>query len=93
MNNWLYVSAYVNANYEIHKLGKAKDWPWSSYPEYKGTKRHSMSLKDIECLGPEVNKEIILKQFENINSYNEFTNRVISNSIEVKDTIKECLIE
>jgi len=66
---WL--SAYVNCNYEIHKIGKAKDWSWSSYGDY-------MRIKpEMLC-----KKEVILSQFESSEQYLDFCGKVI---IEAKD--------
>lgn len=60
----LYVSAYVNGNSEVHGIEKASNYPWCSFPEYF----QDRSLAD----GSICQKEIILKQFKNIEEYKTF---------------------
>jgi putative transposase len=57
----LYLSAYVNKNNFIHGYNKQDNWPYSSLFSYLG-KRNNNFLK----------KDIILKQFKNVNDYKEF---------------------
>ena len=73
----LYVSGYINANAEIHKISRAENWRWSSYRDYLGLRNGTL------C-----NKEIILDQFENIGKYKDYVNMVIKESRERKDLIK-----
>jgi REP element-mobilizing transposase RayT len=62
----LWISGYVNGNSEIHKIAKAKDYMWCSYLDYLGKRQGTL------C-----NKEIILNQFKDIISYQEFVEGVI----------------
>ncbi len=77
-----YVSAYINANSEIHQITKAKDHKYSSYLDYLG-KRNSFL----------VDKNIVLADFENIEEYKKYIKEVIKNSQEIKKEKKACLIE
>lgn len=56
----LYVSAYVNCNSEIHKIHKADNYKWCSFPEY---------IKNQNGL---CNKKTILGQFKNKQKYIDF---------------------
>ena len=78
----LYVSAYINGNPQIHKIAKADKWIYGSYLDYLGKRQGKLA-----------NKDIILKEFENIQDYQEYVNEVIKNSSEIKEEIKKCLIE
>jgi len=44
---FLEISLYINGNYEIHGLGKARDWPWSSCRDYLGLRNGNLCDKDI----------------------------------------------
>ena len=44
---FLGVSLYINGNYEIHGLGKARDWPWSSCRDYLGLRNGNLCDKDV----------------------------------------------
>ncbi len=72
------LSCYINGNPEIHKICKVKDWKWSSYQDYLDLRRGTMS-----------DKNLILKEFENIQEYKELTGVVIGDSVELKEYILE----
>lgn len=57
----LYLSAYVNKNNFIHGYNKNDRWPYSSLPDYLGERKNKL-----------INKNPILKQFNNIEQYKEF---------------------
>jgi putative transposase len=78
----LYVSAYINANAEIHGLGRAADWKYSSYLDYIDQRNGTL------C-----DKKVILKEFNDTNSYKEYTNEVIKNSKSIKDEVRQYLLE
>jgi putative transposase len=60
-NNFLYLSAYVNCNCEIHGFSRAESWRWSSFPDYIGARNGKLCSKDI-----------ILDQFKNQKDYFAF---------------------
>ncbi len=74
----LYLSAYINGNAEIHKIARADKWKWSSYLDYLGKRN-----------GVLADKKIILKEFKNAKDYQEYTKKVIKNSREIKDEMKD----
>ena len=78
----LYLSAYINGNVDIHKIAKAEDWPWSSYPDYLGQRKGNLR-----------HREIILKEFDSSRSYQEYVQGVIMHSRQIKDKIKTYLLE
>jgi len=70
-NNFLYVTAYVNANAKIHGVVKnAEDYKWCSYPDYLGLR-----------LGTLCDKARVIGQFGNIEAYKNF---VEENALEFK---------
>jgi len=77
-----YLSCYINGNVEIHKISKAKNWPWSSYQDYLGIRQRTL------C-----NTEVILKDFQDVLEYQELADYVIKNSAERKEEIKKYLLE
>jgi len=77
-----YVSAYINANSEIHKITKAENHKYSSYLDYLGKRQGTL-----------VNKNIVLDDFQNIKDYKKYTEDIIKNSQKIKEEIKRCLIE
>lgn len=81
-NYLLWLSAYINGNAEIHKIAKAKNWPWSSYPDYVGARN-----------GKLCEKKIILKDFTDTDEYKNFVKTTIKESREKKDDIKKYLME
>lgn len=77
-----YLSGYINGNPEIHKLAKADDYKWSSYPDYLNTRNGNIA-----------NKNIIIKEFKNIDEYREYVNIIIEDSKSRKDEIKAYHLE
>ncbi len=78
-----YTSAYINANYEIHKMGRADTWKWSSYQDYLNKRKGTL------C-----DKNIILEYFDNnVKKYQDYIAEVVNNSKQIKEDIKTCLIE
>jgi len=73
----LWLSGYVNGNAEIHKMSKARNYNWCSYPDYLG----------LRC-GTLCNKEIILSQYKNLEDYENYVNIVIDESEKRKDLEK-----
>ncbi len=80
-----YISAYINANDKIHQKisGSSREYLFSSYPSY---------INEGEG-GIKINKNIILKNFKDINEYRGFVKDVIKNSGERKDDIKKYYLE
>lgn len=68
-----WMSVYVNCNYEIHGLGDAREYEWSSYQDYLGL-----------CNGTLCNKPKIKMRFKIVKKYKEFCNRVIAEFQEKK---------
>lgn len=79
----LWLSGYVNGNIEIHKLGRAELWNWSSYKSFLGEEKN-------EILG---DTSIILTQFKNTDEYKEFVEKVIGESRKRKEEMKKYLLE
>jgi len=76
----LYLSVYVNANYQIHGYSK-KDWPYSSFLDYVGKRNNKL------C-----NKEIILGQFDNDSKqYEKYLNNNLEYFREKKEMEKYIL--
>jgi putative transposase len=72
---FLWLSAYVNGNAQIHDVIKeAKKYPWCSYPDYLGLRNGNLCDKDI-----------ILGQFKNLNEYEKFVEESIPAMKERKD--------
>ena len=70
----LYLSAYVNKNYNIHGYGR-EEWRFSSLPDYLGKR------SDKLC-----NKEVILSQFDDkFNRYADFMKENASHMKEKKE--------
>ena len=71
----LWVSAYVNANAQIHGLIKdAADYKWCSYSEYLG-------LTDSALC----NKNVILDKFKDVNNFKKTSDECINQMKEKKD--------
>lgn len=68
-----WTAVYVNCNYEIHRLGKAKDYQWSSYQDY-------LELRD----GTFCDKTEINKRFTDVNEFEKFCDDLIKEIIEKK---------
>ena len=79
---FLYVSAYINGNAEIHRIAKAEDWDWSSYSDYLGKRRGTL------C-----DRKIIMEQYGSVGEYKEYVRTVMAESGERKDDIKEFFLE
>ena len=77
------VSCYINGNPEIHKItANAEDWIYSSYQDYLG-------LRD----GKMCDKNIILKDFKNIEEYKKLVDVIIKESGDIKDEEKKYFLE
>jgi putative transposase len=46
-DNFLYLSAYINCNAEIHGIAKAENWRWSSYSDYLGKTNYGLCSKKV----------------------------------------------
>ncbi|MBZ1345119.1 MAG: transposase [Candidatus Nealsonbacteria bacterium] len=77
----LWLSGYVNGNIEIHKLGEAETYPWSSFGGILKSERS-------EILS---GTEIVLSQFKDIDDYKKFVKIVIEESRKRKDLEKYLL--
>jgi len=66
----LWLSGYVNGNIEIHKLGEAETYLWSSF-------KNILKLEKSEILS---GTEIVLSQFKDIEDYKKFVKIVIEES-------------
>lgn len=62
-NVLLYLSAYVNCNCEVHGIGRAEAYRWSSFPEYIGKRKKGLCEKG---------KKIILDDFKSGEDYKKF---------------------
>ena len=69
----LHLSIYVNCNCEIHGIAKAESYEWCGFPDYIGKRKNSLLSKDI-----------ILDQFENIQSFKDFSESYIKHFKERK---------
>lgn len=67
------LSAYINANVEIHGISRAEEWIWSSYRYYINKEIHNVS-----------NKNLILEDFMNIDQYKMIVSEVIKNAQQIK---------
>ena len=80
-NNFLYISAYVNANAQIHKLvSNAKDYKWCSYSDYLGMRNGTL------C-----DKSRVLDQFGSIEEYKKFVEENVSEFIIRKELSEDTL--
>jgi len=77
-----YLSAYINANPEIHKVALAENYKWSSYQEFLGKRKGNLP-----------DKKIILNEFKNVEEYREYVKIISDSSRQRKEAIKECLLE
>lgn len=78
----LWLVAYVNGNPEIHGLGEAKNYSWSSL-------RYFLGEGECKFLG-EIS--IILEQFESLKAFQNFVRQVVKES-KIKKEIKKYLLE
>ncbi|OIO52181.1 MAG: hypothetical protein AUJ11_00795 [Parcubacteria group bacterium CG1_02_44_65] len=74
-----YLSAYIHGNPEIHKLGQAENYKWSSYGDYLSGRTNSFCHL----------KNDVLKEFSGISEYRDFVKETIANSSEVKEELKK----
>jgi len=58
-----YLSAYVNCNCEVHGIGRAEGYRWSSFPEFIGKRKKGL------C---ERGKKVILDNFKSGEDYKKF---------------------
>jgi len=79
---FFWLSGYINGNAEIHKICKTEKWSWSSYKDYLNLRRGTL------C-----DKGIILKDFKNIEEYKNLVNIIVKESTEIKNAIKQYLLE
>jgi len=95
----LWLLGYVNGNIEIHGLGKAADYPWSSYRAILKAfssfreKELGNSLPNLSVLS---GLDIISSQFKNENEFKSFVEQVIEESREnkaMKKELKKYLLE
>ncbi|HBB36506.1 MAG: hypothetical protein UX02_C0002G0002 [Candidatus Moranbacteria bacterium GW2011_GWC1_45_18] len=59
--NFLYLSAYVNCNAEVHGIAKARNWRWSSFSDYLGETKSGL------C-----NKKVVMMEFKGAGDYEKF---------------------
>ena len=59
----LHLSAYVNCNCEVHGIGRAEAYRWSSFPEYIGKRKKGL------C---ESGRKIILDNFRGAEDYKKY---------------------
>lgn len=76
------LSAYINGNAEIHKISSSENWIYSSYQDYIEKRNGNLCYKNI-----------ILKDFQNIEDYKNFTKEIIQESQKIKDELKKYFIE
>ncbi len=69
----IYLSAYINANSQIHSIQEASKWSWSSYDEYVGKFQYDL-----------IKPRIITDQFKNKGEYAKFVNQLTSQSSKLK---------
>ena len=81
-SHWLKISCYINGNPEIHKIAKADEWIWSSYLDYIGKRNGRLCDKDI-----------VLRDFKNIEEYKSLTKEVIKDSRDAKGELKKYYLE
>jgi len=72
---WL--SAYVNCNWQIHKLGKAENWQFSSYRDYLALRQGKLA-----------NKKLILNYFNNTREYKKYCETIIKECQDFKKVKK-----
>jgi len=79
----LYVSAYVNLNFRVHRYsGRTAGLVRSSWDEYRG------SVREEFC-----QKEIILGQFRNVQEYKHFAEQSLKGMVERKQLEKDLFEE
>ena len=72
---------YVNYNYEIHNLGKAENWPWSSYLDVVGKRNDSL------C-----NLSIVKEEFGTVEEFKNLAVEIIP-EIKLNKKLQKYLLE
>lgn len=80
-NYLLWLSGYVNGNVEIHQIGAAEFYKWTSFKNF-------LSEDQNDILG---DTGVILSQFKDRQDYKNFVNRVIQESRNKKEMEKYLL--
>jgi len=75
----IYLSAYVNGNYNVHNIKKAKNF--SSFPEY-------LANKKFLC-----NPEVILSQFSSIDDYCKYVENTVKEVNKIRADLKKQQME
>ncbi len=78
----LYLSAYINANTEVHKAHTAKNWIWSSYSEYIFAEGEGLCDTDP-----------VLNCFTGRSDYRQYVEYVGRTASGRKDELKEYFLE
>ncbi|HLM83625.1 MAG TPA: transposase [Candidatus Bathyarchaeia archaeon] len=79
--NFLYLSAYINCNAEIHGVAKSESWCWSSYSDYLEKTKYGL------C-----NKKIVMSNFRGSRDYRNFAAENI-NSMKEKKADEKLILE
>jgi REP element-mobilizing transposase RayT len=77
----LKLMVYVNCNYEVHNLGKAENWAWSSYLDASGRRKGNL------C-----NFDIIKEEFKTAENFKNFCEEIIS-EIKSNKNLQKYLLE
>lgn len=90
----LWLIGYVNGNIEIHGLGKASEYPWSSYQAIRKElrsflKKEASGLSNLSVLS---GLEVVLSQFSSAEQFDEFVKMVIDES-RTKKEMRKFLLE
>ncbi len=93
-NYLLWLLGYINGNIEIHGLGKASEYPWSSYQAIRKEfdsflKKEEGTLSNLSVLS---GLDIIFSQFANVEQFEEFVQQVIRES-KTNKAMKKYLLE
>jgi len=81
-NNFLYVTAYINANAQIHGfVEKAEDYKWCSCSDYLGLRNGTL------C-----NKSRVLDQFKKVEEYKEFVEKN-AQEFKIKKQLEKDILE
>jgi REP element-mobilizing transposase RayT len=76
------LSAYIHGNPEIHGITKAEGWIWSSYQDFLGKRPGRLPAKND-----------VLINFKSVKEYGEYANIIIKEASQIKDEMKELIIE
>jgi len=85
INNYghlLKLLVYVNCNYEIHNLGKAENWIWSSFPDAIGKREKNL------C---DLNLRVIKEEFKSPKKFQKFCKEIMPELKENKKLQKHLL--